>query len=333
MLTGSRVSSLMLKQCRRAFWKALPAIDVVMAVFLFPAACLLRFVRVRGIYNFVSVQRVLLRLGVFPIINHYYEPCFDFRLVKRRSDEPRDLPGISWNVCGQLDLLARLNYSEELLKIGIDGPSGDGFWIQNPNFKSGDAEYWYNVIRFFRPARIIEVGSGYSTMLARIALAKNGEQDCTYSCKHVCIEPYEMPWLERLDVELVRTRVEDVDISVFKVLEENDILFIDSSHVIRPQGDVLREILQIIPSLSKGVIVHLHDIFSPRDYLAEWIYRDIKFWNEQYLLEAFLTSNKEWEIIAALNFLKHRNCELLKSVCPFLSEDREPGSFYIKKVI
>jgi hypothetical protein len=103
-----------------------------------------------------------------------------------------------------------------------------------------------------------------------------------------------MAWLDRVDVELVRARVEDVDISVFKALKENDILFIDSSHVIRPRGDVLREILQIIPSLNKGVIVHLHDIFSARDYLAEWIYRDIKFWNEQYLLEAFLTSNKEW---------------------------------------
>src|SRR6476620_4869741 len=107
ILTGSRVSSLVLKQCRRAFWKALPALDVLMAVFLFPAAWLLRFVRVKGVYNFVSVQRVLLRLGVFPIVNHYYEPCFDFRQMERGSDEPRDLPGISWNIFGQIDLLAR----------------------------------------------------------------------------------------------------------------------------------------------------------------------------------------------------------------------------------
>jgi Methyltransferase domain len=307
--------------------------DAMIAVFIFPAAWLLRFVRANGVYNFVSVQRVLLRLGVFPIINHYYEPCFDFRLVKGGCDKPRDLPGISWNVSGQLDLLAQLNYSDELLKIDIDSPSGNGFWINNPNFKSGDAEYWYNVVRFFRPAKIIEVGSGYSTIMARIAIEHNIKRDRAYHCKQLCIEPYEMAWLDRVDVELVRTRVEDMDISVFKALKENDILFIDSSHVIRPRGDVLREILQIIPSLNKGVIVHLHDIFSPRDYLAEWIYRDIKFWNEQYLLEAFLTSNKEWEIIAALNFLKHYDYELLKSVCPFMSEDREPGSFYIRKIV
>ena len=84
--------------------------------------------------------------------------------------------------------------------------------------------------------------------------------------------------------------------------------------------------------LTKGVIVHFHDIFSPRDYPEDWIYRDVKLWNEQYLLEAFLSCNYMWEIIAALNFLKHYDYDALKSVCPFLSVDREPGSFYIRKI-
>jgi hypothetical protein len=143
------VSSLVLKHFQRAFWKALPAVDVLMAVFIFPAAWLLRFVRANGVYNFVSVQRVLLRLGVFPIVNHYYEPCFDFRLVKRGCDEPRDLPGISWNVSGQLDLLAQLNYSDELLKIDINSPSRDGFWINNPNFRAVTLSIGTTLFDFF----------------------------------------------------------------------------------------------------------------------------------------------------------------------------------------
>ena len=198
----SRVLRFIIKPWRRAFWKFLPVIDIFMAIFVFPAAWLLRFVRVTGVNNFVSVHRVLLHLGVFPIVNHYYEPRFDFRGGKCGSDKPRELPGISWNISGQLDLLSRLNYSKELLKLDINSTPESGFCIDNPNFKSGDAEYWYNVIRFFRPTTIIEIGSGHSTKMAAIAVRKNREQDRTYQCKHLCIEPYEMPWLEQLDVEV-----------------------------------------------------------------------------------------------------------------------------------
>ena len=118
----------------------------------------------------------------------------------------------------------------------------------------------------------------------------------------------------------------------FSILENGDILFIDSSHVIRPQGDVLFEYLEVLPSLNKGVIVHIHDIFSPKDYPEAWIKNEVKFWNEQYLLEAFLYSNTDWEIIGALNFLHHNYYEKLKETCCYLTPDREPGSFYIKKI-
>ena len=118
----------------------------------------------------------------------------------------------------------------------------------------------------------------------------------------------------------------------FSELEENDILFIDSSHIIRPQGDVLFEYLELIPILNKGVIVHVHDIFSPKNYLREWLEDEVRFWNEQYLLEAFLSHNNTWKIIGALNYLHHNHYEKLKSVAPFLTPDREPGSFYIQRI-
>jgi hypothetical protein len=119
------------------------------------------------------------------------------------------------------------------------------------------------------------------------AIHENKIESTEYQCQHICIEPYEQPWLEKVDVELKRNKVEELDLSLFNILEENDILFIDSSHVIRPQGDVLFEILEILPILNSGVIIHIHDIFTPKDYLDEWIYQDKKLWNEQYLLEAF----------------------------------------------
>lgn len=123
------------------------------------------------------------------------------------------------------------------------------------------------------------------------ALKKNRDEDPSYNCEHVCIEPYEMPWLETVDVSVVRKKVEEVELEFFSQLQKNDILFIDSSHVIRPQGDVVFEYLELLPSLNIGVVVHIHDIFSPKNYLAEWLQDDVRFWNEQYLLEAFLSHN------------------------------------------
>ena len=147
------------------------------------------------------------------------------------------------------------------------------------------------------------------------------------------IEPYEQPFLETLEVDLIRKRVELFDHSIFAELNENDILFIDSFHVIRSQGDVLFEYLEIIPQLSSGVIVHIDDVFTPKDYLDEWVYNHVLL-NEQYLLEASLSLNKEYKIIGALNYLSHNHKNVLEDVCPILAsqDNREPGSFWMKKI-
>ena len=92
----------------------------------------------------------------------------------------------------------------------------------------------------------------------------------------------------------------------------------------------MKEYLEIIPLLKSGVFVHVHDIFTPRDYLDEWIREDVLFWNEQYLLECFLSNKEKYEVLAALNFLKNTNFYELQKVCPYLTKEREPGSFYFK---
>ena len=122
-----------------------------------------------------------------------------------------------------------------------------------------------------------------------------------YSCEHVCIEPYEIEWLEKLNVKVIRELVENTDTTVFSTLDKNDILFIDSSHIIRPQGDVLFEYLEILPVLKSGVFVHIHDIFTPEDYPDDWV-NNASFWNEQYLLEAFLSFNNEFIVYRSYQF-------------------------------
>lgn len=310
-----------------------PAIkDVIMAPFVYPAAWLLKKIRYTGVNNLPNCKNALMKIGVFPICDNYYEPQFDNRKTKQAFSQDRPLPGIDWNTTEQLKMLAMFPFSQELADIPQEKPSTPNFHFNNGTFESGDAEYWYQLIRSIKPRRIFEVGSGNSTLMAIKAIRKNQEQDPTYKCKHVCIEPYEMPWLEETGVSVIRNKIEDVELALFSELEENDILFIDSSHIIRPQGDVLFEYLELLPTLKKGVIVHVHDIFSPKNYLREWLEDEVRFWNEQYLLEAFLSHNSTWKIIGALNYLHHNHHEKLKSVAPFLTPDREPGSFYIQKI-
>ena len=134
-----------------------------------------------------------------------------------------------------------------------------------------------------------------------------------------------MPWLERCGAAIVRKRVENLGTSLFAELDKGNLLFIDSSHVIRPQGNVLFEYLELLPTLKAGVFVHIHDIFSPRDYPKEWVVDDVKFWNEQYLVEAFLTANRDWRIVGALNYLHHNHFEALQAKCPFWREITNPG--------
>ena len=273
-----------------------------------------------------------MKIGVFPIRDHYYEPQFDNRNPKQPFSQDRALPGIDWNVTEQLSILDTFSFSQELADIPTEKPDTLDFYLGNGAFDSGDAEYWYQLIRSIKPRGIIEIGSGHSTLLAMRATRQNQAQDPYYKCKHVCIEPYEMPWLEESGVLVVRKKVEDVELDVFAELEENDILFIDSSHMIKPQGDVLFEYLELLPNLNQGVIVHVHDIFSPKNYPMQWLQNEVRFWNEQYLLEAFLSHNSNWKIIGALNYLRHNHYDKLKLVAPFMTPDREPGSFYIQKL-
>jgi len=273
-----------------------------------------------------------MNVGVFPIRNHYYEPQFDHRALKPDFSQDRNLPGIDWNISGQLEFMDKCIFAQELANIPMEKTETLKFYLNNGAFETGDAEYWYQLIRIIKPRRIFEIGSGNSTLMAINAIAQNQADDPSYKCEHICIEPYEMPWLEETGVSVVRSKVEDVELSFFSKLQENDILFIDSSHIIRPQNDVLFEYLELLPSLRKGVIVHIHDIFSPKNYPRQWLQDGVLFWNEQYLLEAFLTHNSTWKIFGSLNYLHHNHYEKLKTVSPFLTPEREPGSFYIKKI-
>ena len=315
--------------------KLLPLIDLFAIPFVFISAVFLRYVRKADFQRMRRCKTVLLNAGLIPVIDHYYEPFFDPRHLKMSLRADRYLPGIDLNVSGQLALLKHFTFNDELRRLPLTGLGGEaGFHYSNTTFGSGDAEYLYNIIRYFKPRRIIEIGSGFSTLVSLAAVKINKMEIPGYPCEVTCIEPYEAAWLERTGANVIRQRAEDLNVEVFQQLEADDILFIDSSHVIKPQGDVLFEYLGILPSLRPGVLVHVHDIFTPKDYPDDWLKGEMRLWNEQYLLEAFLTFNDKFRILGALNYLKHHHFEALSSTCPILgsSPGREPGSIWLMRL-
>ncbi|MEQ8469888.1 MAG: class I SAM-dependent methyltransferase [Marinoscillum sp.] len=277
---------------------------------------------------------IFMKIGVLPVNDHYYQPLINPRKhLSKPLAEDRPLPGLAMNTEKQLEILSQFTFQEELLKFPLESRNQLEFFYNNGLYESGDAEFLYSMIRLKQPKKIIEVGCGFSSLMIANAVAKNKSEDNTYVCSHECIEPYEMKWLSKLNVQLIKNRVQDTPLSHFKALSKDDILFIDSSHIIRPQGDVLFEIQEILPILQTGVIIHFHDIFTPRDYPETWISKEHRLWNEQYLLEAFLSHNSEFEIIGALNYLTHKHFDQLSQKCPVFASQSglEPGALWIQK--
>lgn len=192
------------------------------------------------------------------------------------------------------------------------------------------------MVRHYKPQRIFEIGSGYSTYLLAQAIVKNGEEDDDYRCELVAIEPYPnevlkagFPGLSKL----VRKKAQDIPISEFQRLTGNDILFIDSSHVLTIGSDVQYEYLEILPRLNKGVVVHIHDIFLPVEYPKEWVLQSFEFWNEQYLLHAFLAFNDSFEVLWASNYTSLKYPHKLEAAFDSYKRRKRGGtSFWMRRI-
>ena len=170
--------------------KVLPVLDMMLVLFVYPAAWLLKNIRRAGMQRLPRCKNALMNVGVFPIRDHYYEPQFDHRITRQPFAQDRRLSGINWNTHEQLEILKTFLFAKELTGLSQNKPDRLDFYLDNGSFKSGDAEYWYQLIRAIKPKRVFEVGSGNSTLMAIKAIHKNQVEDSSYNCKHICIEPY-----------------------------------------------------------------------------------------------------------------------------------------------
>lgn len=268
-----------------------------------------------------------------PVTTHYYDPLVLPGMLRHPLGQPRSLPGIDWRDAEQAALLGELTATAELASCPLEPDTQRGFHFRNDTFGAGDVEIYYAMIRKWKPRRIIEIGAGYSSFVATKAIEQNRREDSGYNCRHVCVEPFENPWLAELPAEIVRRAVEDVGVGLVADMEPGDILFIDSTHVIRAQGDVVFEYLELIPRVPAGVLIHAHDIFSPRDDPTRWLFDSPLLWHEQYLLEALLSENPRLKVLLALNRLYHQSGDALMACCPVLRAEGgpEPGSIWLQR--
>tara|TARA_R110000823_G_scaffold4223_14_gene16027 strand:+ start:9553 stop:10404 length:852 start_codon:yes stop_codon:yes gene_type:complete len=229
--------------------------------------------------------------------------------------EPKYL-GLDYNDENHLNILNELEqYLTEFDKaFGIEGnveelKSQHKYSLNNGAFAMLDGRMLHYYLQKNKPRKYIEVGSGSSTLLAL-----NTKEMFDLNLEITCIEPYPSPHLLSLQKEgrinLIIKKIQDVDLSIFESLNKNDILFIDSSHVVKVNSDVLYEFRDVLPVLKSGVKVHFHDIFLPYDYPPEWLHKG-RFWNEHYFLFTFLQFNEKFKIDFSCQYARYKYKEKL----------------------
>jgi predicted O-methyltransferase YrrM len=183
-----------------------------------------------------------------------------------------------------------------------------------PGFGYVEAQALHAVVRHYKPATIVEVGAGVSTYCMAEAVKRN-RSESGHGCNQVSIEPYPSSWLQQAPVKLVARPVQEVPFETFEALERNDLLFIDSSHAVKTGSDTNFLILEVLPRLKPGVVVHFHDIFLPYDYPRDALTSFIQA-QETALLHAFLIGNRAARILFCLSQLHYECPEPLKMVFP-----------------
>jgi predicted O-methyltransferase YrrM len=279
------------------------------------------------------------RFGFLPIRVHFYQPIPKYtELPEGYFDLKQSFPGFAINKGRMAALLEELgHFAGEIDWPEHAAAEGRYFWA-NPNFGYSSAALLYTIIRRFQPRRVVEVGGGYSSLVALGALSKRSSAEGFHFAS---IEPFPPPWLDRAltaqstRAVLIRSMAQQVALDTFLELEENDILFIDSSHVSKLGSDVNFLLLQVLPRLKPGVLVHIHDIYLPYEYpRVHFFGRNKLFWNEQYLLSALLTDNPKIEILLP-GYLAQRDMEkqFAEAFPGYDAEKhRRTSSFWIRRI-
>jgi predicted O-methyltransferase YrrM len=236
-------------------------------------------------------------------------------------DQDSLVPGVDLRESAQLDLAGR---------IAEAGPLASSRWnesVANNMFGRIDGTVLQGMLTVLQPPRVVEIGSGFSTAVMLDTADSAGTTRWI-----TCVEPYPQRLKSLLrpsdDIVLFERPVQDIPLKTFTDLGEGDLLFIDSTHVAKSGSDVLYLYLEVLPRLSPGVLVHVHDIFWPFSYRAEWL-AEGRDWTESYLLRALLTDSSRWQVELFSDWLWLKHPEVARAIEP--GTDR-PGSIYLRRL-
>lgn len=267
---------------------------------------------------------------------HFYSPIPDIDVVDRYratifNPSSTNVPGIDLQVPRQLALLESFAAYQYDLPFREEPTPGLRYYFGNPYFSYGDAVILYSMLRHRQPRRIVEVGSGFSSAV----MLDTNEHFCTQSIAMTFIDPYPQRLLSLLSKddalrhEVISHVVQDVPMERFTSLEAGDVLFIDSSHVVKVGSDVVHLVTSVLPLLRRGVLIHFHDVFWPFEYPEAWI-RAGRAWNEDYFLKAFLQFNAAFEIVFFNSYVAaHHTAEAARHLPLFLKNPG--GGLWIEK--
>jgi predicted O-methyltransferase YrrM len=214
-----------------------------------------------------------------------------------------------FEACNPSDILNVVKSCEARFQRFKSGADANEFTFDNHFYRSPDAEVLYAIVGLFKPKAIVEIGSGYSTLLFRHAIADNG-----LSTSLTSIDPSPRREISAHADKVITSRLEDLtDLTILSQLQKNDILFIDSSHEIQLGNDVLKLYLTIIPLLNPGVLIHIHDVFLPYEYPKQWVVECRWKWSEQYLVQAMLQCSNEFDVLWCGHYLQKARPGILKN--------------------
>jgi predicted O-methyltransferase YrrM len=269
---------------------------------------------------------------------HYHSPIVSVAEVSARTSvifdkSKKGIAGVELREVEQIELLHELSRMYDSIPFKDVKQPAFRYYFDNGFYCQSDGIFLHLVMRHFKPKRIIEIGSGFSSalMLDTNELFFGSTIDLTF------IEPYPNRLFslvksdEKTKYKILETNLQDVPLERFDELGENDILFVDSTHVSKTGSDVNRVIFDILPRLKKGVLIHFHDIFYPFEYPKEWVLGWNGFgWNEDYILRAFLMHNPHYEIVLFNTFLENFHREWFERNMPNCLKD-EGGSLWLRK--
>lgn len=265
---------------------------------------------------------------------HFYSPIPDLDeaidLCGRVSNSCDDgCLGVALNEDQQLSLMRKFAQFYDEIPFPIQPKSGFRYYFDNPFFSFGDCVVLYSILRNFRPKRIVEVGSGFSSA----AMLDLDERFFGNTIEFTFIEPYPKRLNDLLSskdksrARIEATRVQNVSVQLFESLQEGDILFVDSSHVGKAGSDLLHILFMVLPHLERGVLIHFHDIFWPFEYPSQW-FQGGRAWNEAYYLRSFLQYNAAFEILFFNSFMADRHQYEMREMLPaMLSRPTAPETF------